>query len=44
MNGCICVECKHQCNEYFNNGVSDKSYYEWTRKEDKCMVESEDKE
>ncbi len=31
-----CVECKHQCYEYFNNGTSNKAYYEWTRQQDKC--------
>ena len=37
--GCICVECEHKCSEYNANYISDKSYYEWTLKEEKCVAE-----
>lgn len=42
MNNCKCVECTHQCYEYYNNSTSDKAYYEWSIKEEKC--EKEDKQ
>ena len=39
-----CIDCDHKCYEYLNNGTSDKAYYEWAYKEDKCeKAESEDK-
>ncbi len=41
---CICIICERKCPEYYSNYISDKSYYEWTLKEDKCKVESEKKE
>lgn len=31
-----CVECCRKCYEYLNNRTSDKSYYKWTYKQDKC--------
>lgn len=37
MNNCICIDCNHKCSEYYNNGISDKSYYEWSIKMDKCI-------
>jgi len=43
MNQCICVDCPNKCYEYENSITSDKAYFEWTHKEDKCIVESEDK-
>ena len=39
MSECICVKCTHKCSEYFNNVTSDKAYYEWARKEERCLVE-----
>ena len=33
---CICVDCPHKCSEYENNITSDKAYYEWTVKKEKC--------
>ncbi len=42
MNECICVDCPNKCYEYENNYTSDKAYYEWTHKEDKCKIESEE--
>lgn len=39
-----CVECDHQCYEYFNNGACDKAYYEWTLKQDKCDKEEKESE
>lgn len=44
MNECICVNCPNKCYEYENNSTSDKSYYEWAYKEDKCKSESEGSE
>ena len=41
MSECICVDCPNKCYEYENNSTSDKAYYEWTYKEDKCKAESE---
>ena len=42
MTNCICVECDHKCYEYYNNVTSDKAYYEWGYKQDKCLqAESE---
>lgn len=38
---CICIDCKHQCSEYWNNGISDKSYYEWTLKQEECKEKEE---
>lgn len=34
----LCDRCatKHTCSEYQANGISDKSYYDWIRKENKC--------
>ena len=42
MNQCICVDCPNKCYEYENSITSDKAYFEWTLKEDKCIVESEE--
>lgn len=39
MGDCICIDCPNKCYEYKNNSTSDKSYYEWTYKEDKCKAE-----
>lgn len=39
-----CITCEHKCSEYRNNYVSDRSYYEWVLKEEKCMAEREGKE
>lgn len=33
---CICIDCPDKCYEYYNNYVSDKAYYEWSIKLDKC--------
>ena len=41
MDRCICVDCPNKCYEYENSITSDKAYYEWTHKEDKCVAESE---
>lgn len=38
MNKCICVDCPNKCYEYENNSTSDKAYYEWAYKEDKCKA------
>lgn len=40
---CKCVDCPNKCYEYYNNGVSDRAYYEWSIKLDKCKAESEEK-
>lgn len=40
---CICIDCPNKCYEYLDNGVSDRAYYEWCIKLDKCRVESEEK-
>lgn len=40
---CICIDCPNKCREYYNNTVSDKAYYEWAIKEEKCKTESEEK-
>ena len=37
---CMCIDCPNKCSEYYNNGVSDKSYYEWSIKLDKCKTEN----
>ena len=43
MTDCNCIECDHKCYEYYNNSTSDKAYYEWTYKQDKCsQAESEE--
>lgn len=34
---CNCTECNHKCYEYYNNSTSDKAYYEWSYKQDKCL-------
>lgn len=39
MDECICVDCPNKCCEYEYNSTSDKAYYEWTYKEDKCKAE-----
>ena len=30
---CKCIDCPNKCHEYYNNGVSDRAYYEWSIKE-----------
>lgn len=42
MTECLCVDCPNKCYEYENNSTSDKAYYEWTYKEDKCKAETEE--
>ncbi|WP_181022540.1 hypothetical protein [Lachnospira multipara] len=37
---CKCIDCPNKCHEYNNNYVSDKSYYEWSIKLDKCKKEN----
>ena len=39
MDECICVDCPNKCCEYEYSITSDKAYYEWTYKEDKCKAE-----
>ena len=39
---CKCIDCPNKCYEYYNNGVSDRAYYEWSIKLDKCKKESEE--
>lgn len=34
-------DCPNKCSEYYNNGVSDRAYYEWSIKLDKCKAKSE---
>ena len=36
MNECKCIDCPNKCYEYRNNITSDKAYYEWSIKEEKC--------
>ena len=43
MSGCICGDCPNKCYEYENNSTSDKAYYEWAYKEDKCKTEVRNK-
>ena len=38
---CICVDCPHKCGEFTSSMTSDKAYYEWALKEDKCRKELE---
>ena len=33
-----CVDCKYKCEEYKNSIVSDKAYYEWGLKLDRCIT------
>ena len=42
MSECICVNCPKKCYEYESSFTSDKAYYEWTYKEDKCKKEAID--
>jgi len=37
----LCTDCKNKCSEYLSNGISDKSYYEWTLRADKCEQDDE---
>lgn len=39
--GCICIDCEHKCPEYRSNYISDRSYYEWVLKADKCEAEKQ---
>lgn len=39
-----CVECDHKCQEYLNNIVSDKAYFEWSLKLDKCKQDRAESE
>ena len=41
MDRCICVDCPNKCYEYEERIISDKGYWEWSHKEDKCVAESE---
>lgn len=43
QNTCICVDCpsRYRCSEYLGNFVSDKAYYDWCYKQDKCRKELE---
>lgn len=36
-----CIDCERKCYEYLNNSTSDKAYYEWTLKQDKCDAEDD---
>ena len=44
MNQCICADCLNKCYEYENNIISDKAYFEWTLKEDKCKAKIKQQE
>lgn len=37
---CKCIDCPNKCHEYNNNYVSDRAYYEWSIKLDKCRTEN----
>jgi len=41
QNTCICIDCpsRYGCSEYNGNFVSDKAYYDWCYKQDKCIKE-----
>lgn len=39
---CIYIDCPHKCYEYDERILSDKTYYEWTRKEEKCEKSKEE--
>lgn len=41
QNTCICVDypSRYTCSEYNSNFVSDKAYYDWSLKLDKCNTE-----
>lgn len=36
MDNFPCINCKNQCFEYFENGISDKKYYDWSLKLQEC--------
>lgn len=47
MSNCICIDCPNanECYEFCDR-FTDKGYYEWTHKQDRCSkvrVESKDK-
>jgi len=39
---CKSIDCPNKCYEYYNNCVSERAYYEWSVKLDKCKAESEE--
>lgn len=42
MNECICIDCPNKCYEYENSIISNKAYYEWAYKQDKCEKKESD--
>lgn len=38
MDDFVCSECKmmHSCSEYQNSSTSERAYYDWCRKSERC--------
>ena len=38
----ICMDCPHKCSEYNDSITSDRAYYEWHIKKEKCEKEAKE--